>query len=124
MLGWVELHGLRCQGRHGVYPEEQASPRLFLVDLAVRTEIGTAARSDDLSDTLDLAGLAETVREVIGGPSRRLLESLTLHVATAILQRFDAAQEVHLRVRKPDPPGIEAAEESVAVEVSRAMLAD
>ena len=116
--------GLRCQGRHGAYPGEQASPRLFLVDLAVRTDIGKAAQSDDLSDALDLAGLAETVREVIGGPSRALLESLAVSAATAVLQRFAQALEVRLRVRKPDPPGIEAAEESVAVEVSRAMLAD
>jgi 7,8-dihydroneopterin aldolase/epimerase/oxygenase len=124
VLGWVELTGLRCQGRHGVYPEEQASPRLFLVDLAVRTDIGQAAASDDLNDALDLAGLAETVREVIGGPSRKLLETLGMQSAQALLRRFPQAEEVRLRVRKPDPPGIDAAEEAVSVELTRAMLAD
>jgi 7,8-dihydroneopterin aldolase/epimerase/oxygenase len=100
-----------------VYPEERASPRVFLVDVAVRTEIGTAAASDDLADTLDLAGLADTVRQVVGGPSRKLLETLALAAGSAVLQRFEQAVEVKVRVRKPDPPGIGAAEEAVSVEL-------
>jgi dihydroneopterin aldolase len=117
VLGWLELSGLRCQGCHGVYPEEQASPRVFLVDVAVRTEIGKAAASDELPDTLDLAALADTVRQVVGGPPRKLLESLALAAARAVLQRFAQAVEVKVRVRKPDPPGVEAAEEAVCVEL-------
>jgi 7,8-dihydroneopterin aldolase/epimerase/oxygenase len=118
VLGWVELQGLRCWGRHGVYPEEQASERLFLVDVAVRTEVGRPASSDDLSDALDLACLAQTVREVVAGPPRKLLESLAVAAAALVLQRFAQAVEVKVRVRKPDPPGIEAAEEAVAVELA------
>jgi 7,8-dihydroneopterin aldolase/epimerase/oxygenase len=117
VLGWVELEGLRCRGRHGVYPEEQASERLFLVDVAVRTEISQAAASDALSEALDLACLAQIVQEVVAGPSRNLLESLALAAATAVLQRFGQAVEVKVRVRKPDPPGIEAAAEAVSVEL-------
>ena len=117
MLGWVELQGLRCWGRHGVYPEERATERLFLVDVAVRTELGRAASSDDLSDALDLADLAQTVQEIVGGPQRKLLESLAVAAATAVLQRFAQAVEVKVRVRKPDPPGLEAAEEAVSVEL-------
>ena len=117
MLGWVELHGLRCSGRHGVYPEEQATERLFLVDVAVRTDVGRAASSDELSDALDLACLAQTVQDVVSGPTRKLLESVALAAATAVLQRFAQAVEVKVRVRKPDPPGIEAAEEAVSVEL-------
>ena len=124
MLGWLELNGLRCQGRHGAYAEEQASPRLFLVDLAVQTDVQRAATSDDLGDALDLAGLADTVRDVVSGPPRKLLESLSVQTAREVLRRFPAAEQVRLRVRKPDPPGIDAAEEAVSVEVSRVMLAE
>ena len=100
-----------------MYPEEQASERLFLVDVAVRTEVGRPASSDDLSDALDLACLAETVQEIVAGPQRKLLESLALAAARAVLQRFAQALEVKVRVRKPDPPGLEAAEEAVSVEL-------
>ena len=122
MLGWVELRSLRCSGRHGVYPEEQASPRLFLVDLAVRTDVGRAAASDELEDAVDLAGLAATVKEVVGGPSRKLLESLSVQTARELLDRFPGAQEVRLRLRKPEPPGIDAAEEAVSVDLSREVM--
>ena len=124
MLGWVELRSLRCWGRHGVYSEEQASERVFLVDVAVRAEVGRAAESDQLTDTLDLSDLAQAVTQVVSGPSRKLLETLSVQTAREVLKRFPEAREVRLTMRKPDPPGIEAAEESVAVEVSRAMLAD
>jgi 7,8-dihydroneopterin aldolase/epimerase/oxygenase len=117
VLGWVELQGLRCWGRHGVYPEEQASERLFLLDVAVRTDVGRPASTDDLSDALDLACLAQTVTDVVSGPPRKLLESLALAAATAVLQRFAHAVEVKVRVAKPDPPGIDAAEEAVSVQL-------
>lgn len=124
MRGWVELKGLRGHGRHGVYPEERLAERLFLVDVAVQTEVGRPAESDDVRDALDLSGLAEAVLGVIGGESRALLETLAVQAAREVLRRFPMAEEVRLRLAKPDPPGIDAAEEAVSVELSRGMLAD
>jgi dihydroneopterin aldolase len=122
VLGWVELRSLRCSGRHGVYPEEQASERVFLVDVAVRAEVGRAAESDDLADTLDLAALAEAVTQIVSGPSRKLLESLSVLAAREVLNRFPEAREVRLKMRKPEPPGIDAAEEAVSVDLSREVM--
>jgi dihydroneopterin aldolase len=124
VFGWIELKGLRAHGRHGVYPEERQQSRLFVVDLAVRAEIGQAAASDDLHDALDLAGLADAVRGVIGGTSRALLETLAVQAAREVLSRFPAAEEVHLRLAKPEPPGIDAVEEAVSVDLTRSMLGD
>jgi len=33
---WLEIHALRCEGRHGAYQDEQDRPTRFLVDVAVR----------------------------------------------------------------------------------------
>ncbi len=55
IVGELEIHGLRCQGRHGAYPGEQDEKRLFLVDVHVRTDIALAARSDALEQALDIA---------------------------------------------------------------------
>jgi dihydroneopterin aldolase len=92
---------------------------VFLVDLAVRTNVAPAAESDNLGDALDLSALADTLQEVVGGESRALLEFLAVQSAREILRRFPAAQEVHLRLAKPNPPGIDAAEEAVSIELSR-----
>lgn len=118
LAGVLELRGLRCRGRHGVHPAERETERDFLVDLAVRADVGAAVRTDSLAATIDLAALAATAREVVAGTSRSLLERLAADVADAILERFAGAAEVRVRVSKPDPPGLDAAEE--AVELRRA----
>ena len=119
MEGWIELKGLRCLGQHGVLAEERASPRLFVVDLGVRLDVAPAAASDDLTRAVDLAALANTAIRVIEGASRALLETLAVQIVNDVLARFPEAAEVRVRLAKPEPPGIPAAEEAVAVQVNR-----
>ncbi|MGH2499571.1 MAG: dihydroneopterin aldolase [Candidatus Limnocylindria bacterium] len=118
LWGVLELRGLRCRGRHGAYPAERETERDFLVDLAVRADLAEAVRSDSLAAATDLAALAATAREAVAGSSRSLLERVAADVADAILERFAGADEVRVRVAKPDPLGLDAAEE--AVELRRA----
>lgn len=117
--GWLRLRELRCTGAHGAYPGEQEQPRVFLLDLAVRTDIGVAAASDSLEDAVDFAALAAEARAVVVGAPRALLEAVALEIAVTLLGRFPAAREVRVHLRKPDPPGLDAAEESVDVALSR-----
>lgn len=112
--GWLEIRGLRCTGRHGAYPGERRRARRFTVDLAIRTDLGAAVRTDDLAHTVDLAAVAAVVREVVGGTPRSLLERLAADVARALRDRFDA-REVRVRVTKPRPPGLGAASESAEI---------
>ena len=93
---------------------------MFLVDLRVRTDLAPAARADDLSSAVDLAALAATVREVVGGPSRVLLETVVLAIAQALLARFPALEEVRVRVTVAEPAGLDAAEEAIEITLARA----
>jgi dihydroneopterin aldolase len=120
--GWLEIRGLRCSGRHGAYAGEQDVVRIFLVDVAVRADIGRPAATDRLEDALDFAELAATVRRVVGGAPRALLESLAVAVAREVLAALPAASATRVRVVKPNPDGLDAAEESVTVSVSSAHL--
>jgi 7,8-dihydroneopterin aldolase/epimerase/oxygenase len=117
--GRLELLGLRCDGRHGSSPEARARTSTFLVDLRVLTDLAPIADADDLETAVDLSALAATVRAVIGGPSRFLLETLVVDVARAVLQRFATLEEVHVRISLPQPPGLDAAEEAVDLTLSR-----
>jgi dihydroneopterin aldolase len=92
---------------------------VFLVDLSVGLDLAPAARSDDLAGAVDLAALAATVREVVGGASRVLLETVVLAIAEVVLERFPALEEVRVRVRVPEPPGLDAAEEAIEVTLGR-----
>jgi dihydroneopterin aldolase len=119
IVGELSIRGLRCQGRHGAYPGEQDEARLFLVDLHVRTDIGPAARTDSLEQALDIAAVAAAVRDVVAGPPRALLERVALEVARSLLRIFPSVEHVRVRLRKPEPPGLEAAEEAVSLTLAR-----
>jgi dihydroneopterin aldolase len=120
--GWLEIRALRCDGRHGAYEGEHERTVTFLVDIDVRTDVGPAVANDRLEATMDLASLAATAREIVGGPSRMLLERVSADVARAILERFPGAREVRVRVAKPEPPGLGAAAEAATISLTRARL--
>jgi dihydroneopterin aldolase len=103
----VELDGLEVFGRHGVLDEERRDGQTFLYD--VRLDVSEAAAASDLiEDAVDYRAVAACVQEVSDARQYRLLEALAAEVADAILERFDV-QHVRVRVRKPRPPGVEAA---------------
>ncbi len=117
--GWLEIHALRCEGHHGAYEGEQDRATRFLVDLAVRTDLTAAIERDDLAATIDIAAIAATAREIVGGPSRTLLERVSSDVATAILKRFPSVEEVRVRIVKPEPDGLGARAEAAAITLAR-----
>ena len=58
-------------------------------------------------------------RQSVAAQPRRLLETIAVHAARGVLARYAAVQEVRLRVVKPEPAGLDAAEESVELRLSR-----
>ncbi|MDQ6673560.1 MAG: dihydroneopterin aldolase [Chloroflexota bacterium] len=118
-MGALSIRGLRCRGRHGSTPAQRELESTFLVDLRAQTDLDAAARSDDLSNAVDLAALADTVRAVVGGESRVLLETLVVRIAQALVDRFSVLEEVQVVVRVPEPAGLDAAEEVVEVTLAR-----
>lgn len=119
VIGWLELRGLRCRGRHGSSPGEQETERELVVDVRVQTDLGPAVAADALDAALDIAALAETVRAAVAGPPRVLLERVAWDSAQAVLRRFGAVTEVQVRLAKPEPAGLGAAEEAVEVRLRR-----
>ena len=101
----VELRGLRVRGHHGAEAAERGRGQTFLFD--VTYDIGDAALSDRLEDTVDYRDVARIVREVSDAKQFTLIEALAGAVADALL-RAHAIDRVTVRVRKPevelDPP--------------------
>jgi dihydroneopterin aldolase len=105
----VELHGLELRGFHGVLEEEQREGQRFLFDLRLEVEQPAA---DRIEDAVDYREVAACVREVSDGRRFRLLESLAVAVADALIARFPL-RRARVMVRKPDvrldPPVEQAA---------------
>lgn len=103
---------LEREARHGALEEEWLSPQPF------RVRIECPARpvaSDRLADALDYRRPHEIALAVLGGPPRRLLETLADEIATRIRDEVGVPW-VRVRVTKVRPPGLAG---SASVEVLR-----
>jgi dihydroneopterin aldolase len=110
------LSELRLQGRHGLGDDERARPQEFAVTIECPTDAARAAGSDAIGDALDYRRLRAIAADVIGGPSRHLLETLADEIASRILAEL-ALDWIRVRVTKLTPPAFEG---PAAVEVRRA----
>jgi len=81
----IRLSGLSLETVLGVRPDERLSPRAVIADVRLFLDLGPAAASDDLSDTVDYAALAERLRAAARRSSFRLLEALAGALADEVL---------------------------------------
>ena len=102
-LDKIRLEGMVFYGFHGVNPAEQESGQRFVVDLEAQRDLSAAGVSDDLADTVNYSRLYRLVKEVVEGPSRKLLENLAETIAQRVLDGFDV-DAVTVRVKKPEAP--------------------
>ncbi len=102
-LDRVELRGLRGRGRHGVLAHETALGQTFVVDVTLHLDTREAARTDDLTATVDYGGVATEVVAVITGEPVALIETLAQRIADAAL-RPARVQAVEVSVHKPQAP--------------------
>jgi dihydroneopterin aldolase len=93
----IFLRGIRAAGRHGANPGERDAPQEFVVDLEVTVDLG---EGDDLGDTIDYRVVANAARDVVGGTSFVLVESLAQAVAREVLG-FARVSGVVATVHKP-----------------------
>ena len=115
----IRLQGMQFYAAHGYNPEERALGQPFQVDMEVELDLQRAGVSDSLRDTVSYSHLYETVREVVEGPSRKLLETVAATIVGLVLERFPAVEAVRVRAVKPRPPIRGSVLDSASVEVYR-----
>ena len=120
MDGRITLTGLRVRGRHGVLDFEREQGQDFLIDVRLELDLGPAAASDDVADTVHYGELAGRLAAIVGGEPVNLIETLAERLLTACLEdRRVAAAEV--TVHKPQAPiPLEFADVAVTLRRSRA----
>lgn len=99
----IEVRGLRVNGQHGVTEAERAEAQPFEVDLDLYLGLAPAAADDELGHTSDYAVAVAAAVAVVQGAPRRLLETLAVHIAAAVLAD-DKVDAVTVAVRKLRPP--------------------
>ncbi len=99
----IEVRGLRVRGRHGVLDAERRDGQDFLIDAVLAVDTRPAAAADDLSLTVDYAGLSERLAAIVAGEPVRLIETLAERLARACLAE-PAVRQARITVHKPDAP--------------------
>lgn len=104
----LSVCGLRFYAYHGVEPQERVVGAWYTVDLEMTVNAAEAIESDDLSGTVNYAGVVERVREEMQIPSN-LLEHIAGRIADRILRDFPSVCKVSVTVGKKNPPVVAAA---------------
>ena len=119
MTDRITLAGLRVRGFHGVFDFERRDGQDFVVDVQLELDLGPAAASDDVADTVHYGELADALAKVIAGEPVNLIETLADRLATVCLAdpRVSAAT---VTVHKPGAPiPLEFADVAVTLRRSR-----
>jgi len=99
----IFLKGLEFYSFHGVSLQERAVGNTFLVDVTIECDLSKASLSDDLNDTIDYSKVFELVKLEMEIPSS-LLEHVGGRILRGILQQFEQATSVEVKVSKVNPP--------------------
>lgn len=103
MSGRIALEGLEFHAFHGVYPHERESGNWFEVDIAVETDFSAAAKSDNLSGTVDYETLYRFVKTEMEKPSK-LLETVAEQIIDEVFRQLKMVSSVELKISKINPP--------------------
>ena len=115
----IILEGMQFYGYHGVNPEERTLGQRYVVDLTADLDLRHAGQSDRLEDTVSYSHIYRTVRAVMEGEPRNLLESAAQAIADSVLAEFPV-EAVSVTVKKPNPPVRGSSIELAAVQIHRA----
>lgn len=99
----LTLRGLRVDGHHGVLESERQHGQEFVVDVELGLDTRPAAAGDELTATVDYAGLAEQLAAAVSDDPVDLIETLAQRLADICLQQARVA-DVAITVHKPQAP--------------------
>jgi dihydroneopterin aldolase len=92
----IYLHDLKVDTIIGIFDWERRITQAVIIDLDIQADIGKAAQTDAIEDTLDYKAVAKRVIEFVGNSEFRLVETLAERIADIVLKEFSVPW---LRVR-------------------------
>jgi 7,8-dihydroneopterin aldolase/epimerase/oxygenase len=104
MNDMIFVKGLLIHAHHGVMEHEEKVGQQFVIDLELALDLGPAAKSDKLADTVSYASIVETVSRAFTSRNYRLVEAAAGDMADAVLAAFPRVASVRVTVHKPHAP--------------------
>jgi dihydroneopterin aldolase len=104
MSDQINIIGIKAFGYHGVLPHEAIEGQEFIVDLLINLDLQAASHSDQLTDTVNYADLAQIVHKNIVGERVQLIERLAGRIADEIKAAYPQILSISVTVHKPHAP--------------------
>ncbi len=114
----IQLQGMIFYGFHGVGQSERDLGQRFIVDLEMERDLHIAGLSDDPEDTVNYSLVYTVVKNILEGPSRKLLENIAETIAQKILNEFKI-HSIKVIVKKPEVPMKGSILEYASVQIER-----
>ncbi|MFQ5518952.1 MAG: dihydroneopterin aldolase [Mariprofundus sp.] len=111
----VLIEGLEVRTVIGIYDWEREIRQTVRLDIEMAWDISKAAKSDDISDTLDYKAVSKRLIAFVEASSFGLIESLAEHCSDILLHEFNVPW-LRLKMSKP---GAVRGSENVAVVIER-----
>ena len=89
----IIIEKIKLRGKHGCFAAERDELRDFEVSMRLRLPFERAAKTDDLSDTVDYPSAMAVAEGVLAGESVRLIEKLADMIAERLFIRFPILRE-------------------------------
>ncbi|MFD2563516.1 dihydroneopterin aldolase [Aquimarina rubra] len=102
-MGLITLKNIKIYAYHGCLVEEKKIGSDYRVDLKIKADLNTSAKTDKLSDTVDYVHLNHIVKEEMAIRSK-LLEHAAERILTRILDELPLVAKATVDVSKINPP--------------------
>jgi len=113
----ITVKGMVFHAYHGYTEDERDLGGRFEVDCELWKDLKSAARMDDLSESVDARHIYRLVSSIVLEEKFRTIEALAERISERILEKHKV-ERVVVRVRKPSPPRL-GVTESLEVEIER-----
>lgn len=102
---------------HGLFSEENKLGQKFIFDIECDVEYKDALISDEMTDSVSYADIADVVVKVATDNTFNLLERLAGEIVKNIFENFSKITAINLKINKPAAP-IKHSFEACGVEIS------
>jgi len=102
-MGIIKVENIRVFANHGCLIEETKIGSDYRIDLEVKANLQTSAKTDKLSDTIDYVFLNRVIREEMKKPSH-LLEAVAKRILLRIFNEDALVKKATVCVSKLNPP--------------------
>ena len=102
-MGIIKVENIRVFANHGCLIEETMIGSDYRIDLEVKANLQTSAKTDKLSDTIDYVFLNRVIREEMKKPSH-LLETVAKRILSRIINEGALVNKATICVSKLNPP--------------------